>query len=250
MSMYRALILSSPGSRGEQAFSHALKQVGFDAEILSIDEAIRLRLEQDQLSLKYKLVILPGGNTYSSVVGTGRVLALKIQHALGWNLNRFAERGGLVMGVGSGFETMLQMKVFGEDYALKLNDEAKVQEKWIRVIPTGTRCVWLRGLGTMDLPLNEQNTEFVIDSSAYVEAKGKLDRLGMGCLRGEREPGSNDDRIWGLCDMTGRIFGLLPHPEYFLSWTNTEDWYVNPMRAAAPGSGMSIFENAARFAES
>jgi phosphoribosylformylglycinamidine (FGAM) synthase-like amidotransferase family enzyme len=249
MSMYRALILNSPGSRGEKAFSHALKQVGFDAEILSIDEAVRLRLEQDQLSLKYKLVILPGGNTYGSVVGSGRVLALKIQHALGWNLNRFAERGGLVMGVGSGFETLLQLKIFGEDYALRLNDEAKTLEKWVRVIPTGTRCVWLRGLGTMDLPLNEQNTEFVIDSSAYVEAKGKLDRLGMGCLRGDPTLEPKGDRIWGLCDMTGRIFGLLPHPEYFLSWTNTEDWYVNPTRAAAPGSGMGMFENAARFAE-
>jgi phosphoribosylformylglycinamidine (FGAM) synthase-like amidotransferase family enzyme len=249
MSMYRALILTSPGSRGEKSFSHALKQVGFDAEVLSIDEAIRLRLEQDLLSLKYKLVVLPGGNTYGSVVGSGRVLALKIQHSLGWNLNRFAERGGLVMGVGSGFETLLHLKVFGEDYALRLNDEAKSQERWVRVIPTGTRCVWLRGLGTMDLPLFEQNTEFVIDSSAYVEAKGKLDRLGMGCLRGDPST-EKADRIWGLCDMTGRIFGLLPHPEYFLSWTNTEDWYVNPTRAAAPGSGLAIFENAARFAES
>ena len=248
MSMYRALILSSPGSRGEKSFAHALKQVGFDAEVLNIEEAIRLRLEQDQLSLKYKLVVLPGGNTYSSVVGSGKVLALKLQHALGWNLNRFAERGGLVLGVGSGFETLLQMKVFGEDYALKLNDEAKFQEKWIKVIPTGNRCVWLRGLGTLELPLNEQNTEFVIDHSAYVEAKGKLDRLGLGCLRGETED-RQDDRIWGLCDMTGRIFGLLPHPEYFLSWTNTEDWFVNPTRAAAPGAGMAIFENAARHAE-
>ena len=219
MSMYRALILSSPGSRGEKSFAHALKQVGFDAEVLNIEEAIRLRLEQDQLSLKYKLVVLPGGNTYSSVLG-----------------------------VGSGFETLLQMKVFGEDYALKLNDEAKFQEKWIKVIPTGNRCVWLRGLGTLELPLNEQNTEFVIDHSAYVEAKGKLDRLGLGCLRGETED-RQDDRIWGLCDMTGRIFGLLPHPEYFLSWTNTEDWFVNPTRAAAPGAGMAIFENAARHAE-
>ena len=248
MSSYRALILSSPGSRGEQSFSHALKQVGFDAEILNIEEAIRLKMELDQLSLKYKLVVLPGGNTYSSVMGSGRVLALKLQHALGWNFNKFAERGGLALGVGSGFETMLQMKVFGDDYALKLNDQAQFQEKWIKVTPSGNRCVWLRGLGTMELPLNEQNTEFVIDSFSYVEARGKLDRLGLGCLRGETEDRA-DDRVWGMCDITGRVFGLLPHPEYFLSWTNTDDWYVNPTRAAAPGAGMAIFENAARHAE-
>lgn len=248
MSIYRALVLSSPGSRGEKSFTHALKQVGFDTEVMNVEEAIRIRLEQDQLSQKYKLVVLPGGNTYSSVAGKGRILALKLQYALGWNFNRFAERGGLVLGVGSGFQTLLQMKVFGEDYALKPSDSLQSQDSWIKVYPSGNRCVWLRGLGTMELPLNEQHTDFVIDPFAFVEAKGKLDRLGLGCLRGESQD-RKGERIWGLCDISGRIFGMLPHPEFFLSWTNTEDWYVNPTRAAAPGAGMSIFENAARFAE-
>ena len=242
MSRYRALILSSPGSRGESAFHHALKTVGFDPEILDISDLFTLKLDQDQLCLKYKMLILPGGNTFSNVLGAGKILALKLQHGLGWNLNRFAERGGLVLGVANGFQTLLHMKVFGKDYSLRINEEAAFQEKWIKVTPMGNRCIWLRGLGTIELPMNQLDTEFVIDPFAYVEAKGRLERLGLSCLKDEAQ-----DKILGLCDPTGHVFGLLPHPEFFLSWTNMEDWYMNPTRAAAPGQGLALFENAARY---
>jgi phosphoribosylformylglycinamidine (FGAM) synthase-like amidotransferase family enzyme len=242
---YRALILSSPGSRGQAYFEQALRQVGFDSESLTIDEALDLKLDHEQLCLKYKLVIFPGGNSYSSILGGGRVTAIKIQYALGWNLNRFAERGGMVLGVGTGFQTLLHLKVFGDDYSLRIDESAVDQEKWIQVTPIGSRCLWLRGLGTMELPLNQLDTEFVIDPFAYVEANGRLERLGLSCLKDEAQ-----EKILGLCDQTGRIFGLLPHPEYFLSWTNMEDWVMNPTRAAAPGQGLAIFENAAKAVQS
>ncbi len=241
---YRALILSSPGSRGEFYFEHGLKTVGFDTEILSVSEAVDLKIDHDQLCLKYKVVVLPGGNSYASVLGGGRVLAIKIDYALGWSLQKFAERGGLVLGVGTGFQTLLHLGVFGDDYALRINENSIGEEGWIKVTPMGSRCVWLRGLGTMELPLNQIDTEFVIDPFAYVEASGRLERLGLSCLKDEKQ-----DKILGLCDQTGRIFGMLPHPEYFLSWTNLEDWMMNPTRAAAPGQGMAIFENANHFAQ-
>ncbi|MBC7396219.1 MAG: phosphoribosylformylglycinamidine synthase subunit PurQ [Bdellovibrionales bacterium] len=242
MSQFRALILSSPGSRGERFFAQALKQVDFDAEILDVNEVLDYRIDQEQLCLKYKMLIIPGGNTYSSVLGGGRVLAIKIAHAFKWNLQKFAERGGLVLGVGTGFQTLLNLKIFGDDYTLKMNEQAENEEKWVKAIPSGSRCIWLRGLGTLELPLNQMDTEFVIDPAAYVEAQGKLERLNMACLKDEKQ-----EKIYGVCDITGRILGLLPHPEYFLTWTQAEDWYLTPTRAAAPGQGFSLFENAARY---
>ncbi len=242
MSQYRALILSSPGSRGERYFQQALKQVDFDTEILDVDEILDYRIDHEQLCLKYKMLIIPGGNSFGSVLGGGKVLGLKIQHSLKWNLQKFAERGGLVLGVGTGFQALLNLKIFGDDYTLKMNEAAENEEGWVKVIPTGSRCIWLRGLGTLELPVNQMDTDFMIDPVAFVEAQGRLERLGMGCLKDERH-----ERIYGICDVTGRILGMLPHPEYFLSWTQAEDWYLNPTRAAAPGQGFAIFENAARY---
>jgi len=244
MSRYRALVLSAPGSRGERHLEHALKAVGFDAEILKVQDIPAYRIDLDQLCLKYKVLVIPGGNPYSSVLGGGKVLALKIQNQFRWNLQRFAERGGLVLGVGTGFQTLLHLNLFGEDYTLRINEEALTQVQWVKAVPTGNRCVWLKGLGTIDLPLNMMDTEFVIEPGAYVEAKGKLDRLGLACLKT-----SEQEKVIGVCDFTGRIFGLVPEPEFFLNWTNAEDWFMNPTRAAAPGQGYSIFENAARYCE-
>ncbi len=244
MSKYRALILSAPGNRGERHFEHALRSVGFDAEILSVPEVVDYGIDLDQLCLKYKLLIIPGGNSYSSVLGGGKVLALKMRHLFRWNLQRFAERGGLVLGVGTGFEALLHMNVFGDDYTLRSNGSFETTVKWIKAVPTGSRCIWLKGLGTIELPMNLLDTEFVIEPGSVVEATGRLERLGLACLRS-----AENDGILGLCDLTGRILGMMPNPEFFLSWTNAEDWFLNPTRAAAPGQGYAIFENAARYCE-
>ena len=200
MSKFRALILTSPGSRGERYFTHAFKQVGLDSEVLDAQGILDYRIDLEQLCLKYKVLIIPSGNSYSSILG--------------------------------------------DDYTLKINETAEAQEKWVKVVPSGNRCIWLKGLGTLELPLNLRDTEFVIEPGAYVEARGKLERLGMSCLKS-----SDQEKILGLCDTSGRIFGMMPDPEYFLNWTHAEDWFLNPTRAAAPGQGLSIFENAARYCE-
>ncbi len=241
MSKYRALILSAPGTRGERQFEHGLRGAGFDPEILSVPEVVEYRIDLDQLCLKYKVLIIPGGNSYSSVLGGGKVLSLKIRHLFRWNLQKFAERGGLALGVGTGFQAMLHLGVFGDDYTLRLNESAETVARWARAVPTGNRCAWLKGMGTIELPLNMRDTEFVIEAGTLVEAKGRLDRLGLACLKS-----SEDESVLGLCDVTGRILGMIPDPGFFLNWTHSKEWFLNPTRAAAPGQGRAFFENAAK----
>jgi phosphoribosylformylglycinamidine (FGAM) synthase-like amidotransferase family enzyme len=176
-SKFRALILSAPGSRGERHFEHGLNAVGFDAEVLSVADIVDYRIDHDQLCLKYKVLVVTGGNTYSSVLGGGKVFALKMQHLFRWNLLKFAERGGLVLGVGTGFQALLHMGVFGDDFALRLNETARSETHWVKAVPVGSRCIWLKDMGTIELPLNMKDTEFVIEPGAFVEAKGKIERL-------------------------------------------------------------------------
>ncbi len=245
---FRGLIVSAPGARGLFDFEEALRTAGFDPEILSIEQLIEAKLDQDQLCLKYKVLIIPGGNTYGSVLGGGKVLALKIKKTLRWDLLSYVDRGGLVLGVGTGLETLVHLDCFGNDYSFRVNPQAVPVESWVKLTPIGNRCVWLRGLGTMSLPLNQLATVFVIDPFAYVEAKGRMERLGMNCLVLEGKDLSGQESVMGLCDPSGRILGMLPHPEFYLSWTSTEDWISNPTRAAAPGQGLALFENAMKTA--
>lgn len=246
---YRALILNPPGSRGVQSFFHGFKAVGFEPEVMSLPQLIESKIDHDQLCLKYKLVVLPSGQHYESVPMTGRLLTLQIQRALKWDLGRFAERGGLVLGTGTSCLTLNDLGVFGDDFSFRTNEKSEYIERWVRFQPNGNRCVWLKGLGLLDLPLNMKETVFVINPFAYVEAKGRLERLGLNCLLVDPAQVTGSESVMGLCDSTGRIFGSLPNPEYFLSWTNTEDWLSNPTRAAAPGQGYAIFENALKAAQ-
>ncbi len=238
----RALIIDAPGSRAVESFASGLERAGFGVECLDPSEIRSLGLDQEQLCLKYRVLVLPGGATYSNTIYPGKSLAVEIEHSLNWNLKSYAERGNLVLGVDTGFLTLLHLKVFGEDYAYLSDGASCSGESWIKVFPSGNRCVWLKGLGTLELPLTRTQDRFQIDPGSYVEAQGRLERLGMACLKEE-----STQNIMGLCDQTGRILGMLPHPELFLSWTEYPDWGLASSRASAPGLGFSIFENAARY---
>jgi phosphoribosylformylglycinamidine synthase len=96
----------------------------------------------------------------------------------------------------------------------------------------------------MDLPIRHGEGRVVISPTRKAEILGKMERQGMICLRYDGDPNGSDERLAGLCDPTGRIFGLMPHPEAFIRWTSHPEWTSQSGRASAPGQGLMIFENA------
>jgi phosphoribosylformylglycinamidine synthase len=190
------------------------------------------------------VLALPGGFSFGDDLTSGKVLALKIRHKLAWDLSVFAERGGLVLGICNGFQALIRMNVFGKDISITHNAQGKFVDSWIRVVPTGTQNLWLKGVGAMELPIRHGEGRVVINPSRKTEIMGKMERLGMTCLRYDGDPNGSEERLAGLCDATGRIFGLMPHPEAFIRWTAHPEWTAQPGRAASPGQGLAIFENA------
>ena len=96
----------------------------------------------------------------------------------------------------------------------------------------------------MDLPDPARRGTDHDHPARRVEVLGKMDRHGMTCLHYEEDHNGSEERLAGLCDQTGRIFGLMPHPEAFVRWTAHPEWTAQPARASAPGQGLAIFENA------
>lgn len=244
----RALVLTGDGINCEVETSEALKLAGFDAEIRHLNDLISEEFKQDYLSSRYSLLAMPGGFSFGDDLTSGRVLALKLQHRLGWNLPLYAERGGLVIGVCNGFQALIRMGVFGKDISITHNVSGKFLNMWVKVSPQGNRCVWLKGMGTLDLPIRHGEGRLVISTERRSEALAKMQQKGMVCLKYEGDdsmnPNGTQDNIAGLCDSTGRIFGLMPHPEAFVRWTSHPEWTVASGRGSAPGQGLMIFENA------
>jgi phosphoribosylformylglycinamidine synthase len=222
----------------------AFKLAGFDPEIRHLNDLISEDLTLDGLSRRYHALALPGGFSFGDDLTSGKVLALKILHQLRWDLNQFAERGGLVIGICNGFQALIRMGVFGRDISITQNSHGKFLNTWTKVTPSGTRCAWLKGVGTLDLPIRHGEGRLVFSTSRKAEVCTKMERQGMNCLRYEGDPNGSEEHLAGLCDVTGRIFGLMPHPEAFVRWTAHPEWTLQSGRANSPGQGLVIFENA------
>lgn len=240
----RVLVVTGDGINCEAETAHAFRLAKFDVDVRHLNDLILEKMSLDDLVANYAVFALPGGFSFGDDLTSGKVLALKIQHKLGWDLSAYAGRGGLVLGVCNGFQALIRMGIFGRDISITHNAQGKFVNHWVKVTPSGSRCVWLKGLGTMDLPIRHGEGRIVIASSRRSETLDKMERIGNTCLRYEGNPNGSEERLAGLCDTTGRIFGLMPHPEAFVRWTSHPDWNSQPARASAPGQGLSIFENA------
>lgn len=246
----QALVLCGDGINCEQETAEALRLAGFEPKIRHLNDLIAERLGLDELSSRYSVLALPGGFSFGDDLTSGKVLALKIRHRLGWELGTYAQRGGLVIGICNGFQALIRMEVFGKDISITHNSHGKFLDTWVKVAPSGVQCLWLKGMGTLDLPIRHGEGRIVFAPSRKAELLGKLERQGMTCLRYEGDPNGSEENLAGLCDATGRIFGLMPHPEAFVRWTAHPEWTSQAGRASAPGQGLMIFENAFKEASS
>ncbi len=244
----RALVLRGPGILSETETAQAFATAGFEVHLRNVDDLIAEGYREDRLGDEYAVTAIPGGASTADDLGSGKLLALKIQHQLGWTFGSYAAKGGMVIGIGSGFHTLIRIGVFGKEISVTASVGGKNLQTWCKVAPVGTTCIWLKGLGVVDLPLRHSDGRIVIHPNRRTETLVKLQRRGMHCLR--YESGAlgtsigSEEGIAGLCDATGRILGVMPHPESFIRWTAHPEWTTAPQRANAPGQGLALFENA------
>jgi phosphoribosylformylglycinamidine synthase len=173
---------------------------------------------------------------------------------------RFVAGGGLVVGICNGFQVLVKMGVLpnlsgttGQEVSLIHNDSGRYEDRWVRVsFEQESPCVWTRGLSQMDLPVRHGEGKFLARSP---ELLGQLSARGLVALRytsrtgGEptypEDPNGSDGHVAGICDPTGRVFGLMPHPEAFIHAENHPDWTA---RSIPEGEGVRIFANGVRAA--
>ena len=242
----KALVITGDGINCERETAQAFTLAGFEAKIRHLNDLIAEKFSLDDLSRQYQALALPGGFSFGDDLTSGKVLALKIRHGLNWDLGQYASRGGLVIGICNGFQALIRMEVFGGDLSITHNAGGKFVDTWVRVTPTSTQSVWLKGLGSFDLPIRHGEGRLVFSPSRRSEMIEKMGRAGMLALKYEGDPNGSESQLAGLADPTGRILGLMPHPEAFVRWTAHPEWTAQPGRASSPGQGLALFENAFR----
>jgi phosphoribosylformylglycinamidine synthase subunit PurQ / glutaminase len=254
MAKCRALILRAPGANCDEETQFAFEQAGAVADRLPIQ---KLR-EQPRLLLQYQVLAIPGGFTYGDDVAAGRILANQLRHFLGDALREFRDKERLILGVCNGFQVILKAGLLvppdedGPLATLAHNASGKFEDRWTHLQAAPGKCPFLKGCSKLYLPVAHGEGRFVCRQEWILKG---LDQAGQVVLRYVDEggaaasypgnPSGAQGNVAGICDATGRVMGLMPHPERHVLPTQHPQW--TRLGLQPEGDGLKLFRNAVEF---
>jgi len=246
-----ALVIRTAGTNCDVELCRAFTLGGAGVELVHLE---RLIADPTQIA-KFDLIGFPGGFSYGDDIASGRILAMHTREKLLPELNKAAHRGVPMIGICNGFQVMVQIGLLPgfDDHpqcvALTENEGGRFIDQWVEMVPdSASNCIWTRRL--LDQPDSEPilypiahgEGRFVTNDHATLE---KLQANNQIALRYGSDINGSVDGIAGICDPTGRIFGLMPHPERALDW-NRHPFFtrLDAGTKQQPTPGLSIFTSA------
>jgi phosphoribosylformylglycinamidine synthase subunit PurQ / glutaminase len=255
MSKPRVLILRTAGTNCDLETAHAFELAGASTERVHIN-----RLLSDKSLLDgYQILAFPGGFSYGDDIAAGRILAAQVSHYLEEAVHRFIDAGKPIIGICNGFQVLVKTSLLpgplagetGQTCTLAHNDNGRFTAKWVRLAPVKSRCVWTEGLDPLELPIAHGEGRFVPKNDQVRRALWDNEQVALvyanpddSPATGEHNPNGSIDAIAGVCDATGLVFGLMPHPERFVDVTQHPAWSRMTARSSPVGAGLHIFKNA------
>jgi phosphoribosylformylglycinamidine synthase subunit PurQ / glutaminase len=248
----RILILRAPGTNCDAETAHAFRLAGGEAEVLHLNRL----LESPRLAADYQVLCIPGGFSYGDDVAAGKIFANQIRHHLAEVLSDFRAADKLILGICNGFQVLIKSGLLdvddsqGPTASLTWNDCGHFMDRWVGLQNVGDRCVFLQGMGDFVLRVTCAEGKFVTRDAESLE---RLDQNGqlvlryadVGGMQSPYNPNGSVADVAGVCDTTGRVFGLMPHPESYIDFTQHPQWTRREDRG--DGEGLAIFRNAIRY---
>jgi phosphoribosylformylglycinamidine synthase I len=263
----KALVLYGYGLNCDYETAFALAKAGSEARRVHTTDL----LENPNLLWDYHLLAVPGGFSWGDDHGAGVILALRLKLALGSALQEFIASGRLVLGICNGFQVLVNLGLLpglpgrseARLAALIPNDCGNFRDAWVHLQALASACVFTRGLDRLELPIRHGEGKF----HAAAEVLAELAERGQIALKyatpdGRPAAGRFPDNpngslmdIAGICDATGQVLGLMPHPEAHISslqhptWPRTKEAW---RRRGEPypeqvGGGLALFQNATHY---
>lgn len=263
----KALVLAGYGLNCDYETQYALGLAGARAERVHVNRLVSGEVVLDE----FHLLALIGGFSYADDHGAGLVLANRLASTLGEAITRFIDDGKLIIGICNGFQVMVNLGLlpgFDGDYrnrrvALMANDCGNFQDRWVRLaVNDRSPCVFTRGAEEFEFPIRHGEGKFYapIDVIDRIEQENLValryaDAGGRPTQEFPHNPNGSLSAIAGVCDATGRVFGLMPHPEAHAHWTNHPEWTLEREELirrgmplpAGPGPGVGLFKNGVVF---
>ncbi|MFI5457583.1 MAG: phosphoribosylformylglycinamidine synthase I [Isosphaerales bacterium] len=249
----RAIVLRAPGTNCDEETADAWQRAGALAVTWHINRLIESQADLD----RFQILTIPGGFSYGDDLGAGRILATRLRTALGEGLRRFHERGGLVLGICNGFQVLVRAGLlpggpFHCPTTLAPNDSGRFEDRWVRLLPRPGLSPFVTFSDPIELPVAHGEGRYVTSDPAHpqlLEGTGQVvlqyaDPGGRPTQDYPANPNGSARAIAGVCDPTGRIFGLMPHPERHLVPWHHPRWTRQGGNLPADGDGLRVFKSA------
>ena len=253
MAKVKTLVLRASGTNCDDETAFAFQQAGAEVALIHVNQLIR----REQRLADYQIMVIPGGFTYGDDIGAGKVLANELGLKLGEDVDRFIEAGGLILGICNGFQVLVKAGILPEPacgiapITLAANDSGKFECRWVYLAVNGeSPCVFTRGIDSMYLPVAHGEGKVVADPEVLPGLNAVVyytDEHGNREVGYPHNPNGSMDGIAGICDASGRVFALMPHPERYIRGTQHPRW--TRQGAKEHGDGFQIFLNAVDWAK-
>ena len=247
----KVLVLTGDGINCERETAQAFSEYGVSATIIHIYDLIH----HHELLKEAHILALPGGFSFGDELGSGQILALKLKYSLGDELKKFIDSGKLIIGICNGFQALVRLGLLPKPFSpremsLTHNTDGHFVNRWVDLVAPVSKCVWSQKIQgkSFALPIRHGEGKIVFKGDASYQAslyQTLLDNEQVALTYVDDVNGSYQ-KIAGICDPTGRIFGLMPHPEAAISeWLNPE----GAKKSGAIGIGASFFESGIEYCE-
>ena len=273
MSDVNVLVLTGYGLNCDHETAYGFELAGAKSHRIHINSLIDGSVTLDD----FQIMAFGGGFSWGDDHGAGVIQALRMRTSIGRQINDFVEKGNLIIGICNGFQTLVNMGLLPgfndsaptaeslrQAVALTYNDCGNFRDEWIKMKTCPeSPCIFTRGLNELELPIRHGEGKFITDNE-IVDRLFENHQVVLQYTRDDGEtaggefpfnPNGSLRDIAGICDATGRIFGLMPHPEGYNHWTNHPDWMrrkeVLRRRGEQPPPGLTpgiqIFKNAVDY---
>ena len=276
----RILILRAPGTNCDAETAFAFQRAGGNPEIFHIRRA----LESPRLLNDFQVLCVPGGFSFGDDIASGRIFGVQLQHHLADALQQFKTDGKLILGICNGFQAIAKCGLLdggnsdsGAGVTLAWNVSRKFEDRWVNLAAIGSQCVFLAGISNMYLPVAHGEGRFFVRDDRVLtnlQQRSQLPLRYVACSASHQTPEKQSRvapiasvdaaqpdfdqpvaypdnpngslaNVAGMCDETGRVFGLMPHPERHIDPTQHPRWTRG--EAGEAGDGLRLFQNAVQF---
>lgn len=271
----RVAVLFGFGINCDRETAAVFDMVGGTSERLHVNHLV-----QGNRSLEeFDILAVPGGFSFGDHLGSGRLLGNRLRFALRDQLQKFVNSGKPIIGICNGFQALVKTGLLpGPESAslepdliqrasLTLNNTGRYEDRWVTLeFDSESPCIWTKGIQRIECPVRHGEGRFVMPTDAELDRLSTNHQLTVRYVDPLTESGSglSDDllpfplspngsmrNIAGICDPTGLVFGLMPHPEAFYTmWLHPEHTSMNLEDDQWEGSGLQIFRNAVEYVRS